>query len=711
MTTTTRRRIAVLGGGAGSLSTVFALTSEPDWQQRFDITVYQVGWRLGGKGASGRDRAIADRIYEHGFHMWMGFYANAFQVMRQAYDERRALLDDPGVFHEWSDAFKPHTRFVFAEHVGEQWRPWVIDYPTYPGDPSEPDETIAPWQYFAMAVRLLCDHFATSRHAASATPATTTHPLLARLAERLGHDIESLAVAGGVVALACARQLVEALGPALHDGAERHDLACAAVEHARAQIAAQLRPHIESDDEARRLWIVMDLGCSVLRGILSDRVMARGFDAIDDLEFREWLRAHGASEMAIHSTPVNALYAANFSYVKGDYQQPNFAAGVALQSYLRIFLASRGPFAFVLESGMGDVVFTPLYQVLKARGVKFRFFHRVTALRYDRGSNVVAGIELQRQVRLRGEYDPLYRVRGVDAWPSAPFCDQIDNGNELEAAIRAGEIDLESHWSPAWKDAEALTLQKGVDYDLIVLGISLGALGGLCREIVAARPEWRDMVARVVTVPTQSQQLWMTRDLAGLGWTTGSCCAEGFPPPLGQWLDATHALARETWPADEMPRSLAYFCDAFADADTAGVSADFPRQQLEKAAAGMRAWLETQTRLMWPDAAAAGGNGLDWNVLVDPAARDGAARLDAQFCRVNVDPSERFVLSVAGTTKYRLTADGSGVTDLYLTGDWVRNGFNVGCVESTVTSGLQCARAIAGVPVAIAHEHFFRAGS
>ena len=47
-----------------------------------------MGWRLGGKGASGR--GVADRIEEHGLHLWMGFYENAFRLMRDCYEERRA---------------------------------------------------------------------------------------------------------------------------------------------------------------------------------------------------------------------------------------------------------------------------------------------------------------------------------------------------------------------------------------------------------------------------------------------------------------------------------------------------------------------------------------------------------------------------------------------------------------------------------------------
>lgn len=46
-------RVAVLGGGPAGLAAAFQL-SAPGWEQRFEsITVYQQGFRLGGKGASG----------------------------------------------------------------------------------------------------------------------------------------------------------------------------------------------------------------------------------------------------------------------------------------------------------------------------------------------------------------------------------------------------------------------------------------------------------------------------------------------------------------------------------------------------------------------------------------------------------------------------------------------------------------------------------
>jgi len=84
--------------------------------------------------------------------------------------------------------------------------------------------------------------------------------------------------------------------------------------------------------------------------------------------------------------------------------------------------------------------------------------------------------------------------------------------------------------------------------------------------------------------------------------------------------------------------------------------------------------------------------------------RLGEARFESQFWRANFVPSERYVQSVAGSTKYRLRADGSGYDNLFLTGDWLLNGFNVGHVESATASGMQASRAICGAPKDIPGE-------
>ena len=54
-------------------------------QQGYDVHVYERSWRLGGKGASVRDQD--GRIHDHGLHVWLGFYENAFRMMRECYAE------------------------------------------------------------------------------------------------------------------------------------------------------------------------------------------------------------------------------------------------------------------------------------------------------------------------------------------------------------------------------------------------------------------------------------------------------------------------------------------------------------------------------------------------------------------------------------------------------------------------------------------------
>ncbi|HEV7862295.1 MAG TPA: NAD(P)-binding protein, partial [Acidimicrobiia bacterium] len=143
----------ILGGGVGGMTVAHQL-SRPGWQARFEsITLYQRGWRLGGKGASGRDAANADRIEEHGLHIWLGFYENAFRMMRDCYEE---LGRPPGApLRTTFDAFEKASRFVVMEDRPEGWVPWVADFPEDDTLPGEPDARLpSPWEYVLRALDL-----------------------------------------------------------------------------------------------------------------------------------------------------------------------------------------------------------------------------------------------------------------------------------------------------------------------------------------------------------------------------------------------------------------------------------------------------------------------------------------------------------------------------------------------------------------------------
>ena len=100
------RRVVILGGGMAGLTAAWRL-SGPGWRDDVaSITVYQRGGRLGGKGAS--SRGVHDRIEEHGLHVWMGYYENAFRLLREVYAELDRPTTDPACpIRTIEDAFTP----------------------------------------------------------------------------------------------------------------------------------------------------------------------------------------------------------------------------------------------------------------------------------------------------------------------------------------------------------------------------------------------------------------------------------------------------------------------------------------------------------------------------------------------------------------------------------------------------------------------------
>lgn len=154
-TATGRKRIAILGGGGAAMTAAYYLTSTPELRERLEVTVYQMGWRLGGKGASGRNSDVFDRTEEHGLHVWGGFYHNAFRMMRDAY----AALDRPPEcpLRAWSDAFVPHNMVVWEEFIGGSWIHWPVEAPPNDGIPGDGGEFPTVWQSIEMIVGWLRD--------------------------------------------------------------------------------------------------------------------------------------------------------------------------------------------------------------------------------------------------------------------------------------------------------------------------------------------------------------------------------------------------------------------------------------------------------------------------------------------------------------------------------------------------------------------------
>ena len=718
-----KERIAVLGGGVGAMSAVWGLTSQPGWQNRYEIDVYQMGWRIGGKGASGRNATLGERIEEHGLHIWFGFYDNAFTVMQQAYAELGRAPGTP--LATWDEAFKPQHYIALTEFIRGECKLWGIDTPPVPGIPGPHSERLSLWAAIRTALAWIrqwlghvrSTHLASPEHAQVGVP-NDSGSWLHRLAEHVERDVAHLA-SDLAHALHAFEQWVQHLPEALdqHDPAH-HALLAETLHGLRDWVRQRFDQDADLSDDLRRLLLCIDLATTTLAGMIADHVPTQGFEAINDIDFYAWLAKHGARDSTVHSAPVRGFYDLVFAYEDGDFDRPNIEAGTMLRGMMKVALCYHGAIMFKMQAGMGDVVFTPLYDVLKRRGVRFHYFHKVLDLQPDPSQPLVDTITLQQQVKLAvPEYAPLRSVNGLDCWPSEPRYEQLDPTQA--ALLQKHGINLESHWSP-WpeihraatgEDLPTRVLKRGVDFDRIVFGLSVGSLPEVAAPLLARSPALAACSTNVKVVATQAYQVWMSEDIRTLGWTLYGRDGQepvlsAFVEPYDTWAPMDQLLCREAWPAPIDPKNVSYFCSAFPCASYPPPGdITFPQRMAAQARQGALNQVQNELQPLWPKAYDANGFRFDW--MVDPSGATGAARFDAQYWRANVDPSERYVLSVVNSTQYRLQADGTGFANLVIAGDWLKTGLDAGCVEAGVMGGLQASRAISGWPAVIRGEGGF----
>lgn len=726
-------RVAVIGGGCASISAAFEL-SRPEHRGKYQVTIYQLGWRLGGKGASGR--GPADRIEEHGLHLWMGSYENAFRLIRECYtelqrDRRKCRIAD------WRDAFSPAPFIGLAQRArdGSYWN-FLSYFPPgdgLPGDPIGDNDPFTVTSYLARTASILRTLLlAVQAGRSSRTSGAARGPSDARRSnqrepnagEASSDPSQRIARLLGLGWIATTAGLIEAVELLELIFAPRSLYPVNAIEQLLEVIAAssrrQLEAVVENDPELLMLWHGIDLAMACMRGILRFGLITdpRGFDAINDYDFREWLRINGASERSIASPLIRGAYDLVFAYEDGDYQRPRHGAGVALRGALRMLFSSRGAMFWKMHAGMGDVVFAPMYELLKKRGVAFKFFHRLERLTLVDPAGLAPGerayvkeleFDVQAKVRNGKEYAPLIDVGGLPCWPSKPHWSQLADGTELERK----ECDFESHWDK--RKAGTKTLRVVEDFDFVVLGIGLGAIPGVCQDLIDRDQRWRDMVMHLKTVNTQAFQVWLGENMEQLGWNDPPLALSAFVQPFETWADMSHLIREERWKVS--PGAIAYFCSALTDPVMLQETSDkdYPeRRRLEVRENAIR-YLNNDIAQLWPKALRRRGE-FRWDLLMDPQgklpsrkARAGnQSSFDSQHWAANVNPTDRYVLSLPGTQKYRISPLDNTYDNLTVAGDWTTCGLDAGCVEAAVISGRLAAHAISSSPPLediVAYDH------
>jgi hypothetical protein len=171
---------------------------------------------------------------------------------------------------------------------------------------------------------------------------------------------------------------------------------------------------------------------------------------------------------------------------------------------------------------------------------------------------------------------------------------------------------------------------------------------------------------------------------------------------LYSWTDMTLMLKAENWPESIKPGHLSYWCGTVPDAVPIEPYTEnwFPKAQHARVKGITEQWLSDNAGWLWPKATLPElPAGFNFDLLTNPyedKVLNPVEKFHEQYFCINIDPTNRYTLALPGTNKYRLKAGESGFPNLFLTGDWIDFGFNVGHMEGAVTAGLSAAKAIMG---------------
>ncbi|HSH04839.1 MAG TPA: methyltransferase [Anaerolineae bacterium] len=760
-----KTKIAVLGGGMGALSTLFYLTDPRNpYHDQYDITVFQMGWRLGGKVASGRslEPEYHYRIEEHGYHMFPGFYNNTFHLIQECFKAMHThqppLRQPDAPLGTWQSLFTPDSTGSLIGQYKDLIYELNVQLPTNTQTPGSGDVFLDWISYVEMGYEVFREFLdylhkeVTLPHElhwlrdASAIHGSKHHPFFAMLKWYKSAPHELLEFADEQLDELLYWQ--ENMSPE-HIWSLKQDIACVKglAEHlwhdAETLIigiflwleATILRIYLilfwdihgaeikaGTNEKAFKTWIMINFMYANIQGIYSDHIYRKGFEHINNLDYRAWLKQYMVPDdnIMLSSALLNSAYNAVFGYIDGDTSIPEgepyapkaaIEAGTILKNMIRSTFTYKGASLYKINAGTGEAILTPIYLVLRARGVKFKFFHRVRSIHHsDDETKSINRLVIGEQVEVKGEYNPLFDVKGIACWPSTPFYDQLVQGEE----IKENCIDLEATKTP-WKDVKEHIFSVGdnnADFQKVLLGIPASALSSICPDLIASSPQWQEMLKYVVGTNTQSVQLWLNQTSSSLGRPADKSPGIDYPAPyLNDWADMTALTELEDWPAHSpYPLNRTYLVSVFPNqySDDQYLPANDPQNKEQCRPAGYdvvknttASILNDQIKYIWPLAQSGNNNHFTWSYLYDPRKGKHVAqsRLDSQYIRPNTNLWERYILSIPNSSKHRLQANNpQEFSNLYLCGDWVWTGINAGSMEATIMSGMLASLALSGYP-------------
>ena len=650
-------KIAIIGGGIGGLTAAFDL-SDQKFETKYDITVYQMGWRLGGKCATGRNQSKNQRIEEHGIHAFAGSYYNALKMMKLTFDE----LDRPKS-HKLSDfesAFvKEYSSFMWDYQNGQMTK-WISQFPqiNIPGQTREQfNESLKETStlfHWVRSIAFILPKLISLPRLNNETPASIHINDYVNKIDVLKNSLGDFQLLSDIIPWDLFLPLFENPGrPPAGDDTDRRDL-----------------------DRIEFLQVI-------LRGVHDDKLDVDGFAKVDNEDFDNWMIRHGASDELMKSTLVTSTMFVTYQFPGGDLsRKPVMSASSFVQWILRGSAYIDAPY-YLFEAGSGETLIEPLYTLLKNRGVTFKFFHELSNVELSAKKDDVEQLTFNIQAELQnGDYDPLIDVKGLKAWPNEPLYDQLAEGRKQE------NIDFEA---PNAICRKTLKLNFKQDFDKVILAIPPKALMTSAKNLFYENSPWQK-IEKLALTATQSMQIWLNDPIEKLTQHTNSFFVSGnYRSGLHGIAEFKNILKHEDWTEQNAPQGLVYFSGVMTLPNKYGENSvrDLADQKAFQTAETM---LASSGIEIFPQSTERSSTAIDfafdYQALYPVNEKTkGVDRLSDQYIRGNALPSELYTQAPPGTKALRIDPLSPPLKNLTVAGDWVDTRLNVGSVEGAVIGG------------------------
>ena len=725
-----KEKVVILGGGPSALAAAYYLGRQVD---RYDVELYTLGWRLGGKCAAGRNMEVHDRIEEHGLHAFVGFYENGFRTMREAWTDAGLQIQVGCAPFNYEAGEGPVAgAFIGCDRVGVfekyecDWR-YFSTPQTFngkiPGEVPEGGEDPKPnvGHVVSSALRRVAhDTEVILRHGrvqedrfeAQKEPSLWT---------RIVADVKDFVDVGPRKLIDALEDLVgyveelaiESIAHEIESGSVLFRSIAWMLELVRSGLRTVLGDWMKDEPEVYFVWQGLDILITLLVGIIHAKTV--DFDDLDHHDMRQWLLDNGMDPRNKDAAAITQVYETLFAHGHTAYPD-KLAAGVGLRWFVLVSFLYRGYPAYYFKYSCPQTMVTPYYLALQKFGVKVHFFHEVLDLEIEGSGDerTLSAVKMRVQATTKDgtPYDPFVRIPGnppaIPSWPTTPKFDTLEQGDEL---ARRG-IDLESPWS-GWEGVAEKRLELGKDFDHCILGIPVSVFPAITKQLTdPASPshaqQWTDMVAGMKVIQTISAQLWFREPMEQLTTNPyGMLTSYALPEPsMG---DFTHLLQWEPWAElADGPQSVAYHTGSLVAITAAqGYPADappsWPREETGRWRTMFADWLRENYAGMY-DRVASYEDMMD--ALACAEDLQGEARLATQYFNISVHPSDHYVLSQPQAMDLRLGQAESYVQGLFLCGDWTRTDLNCGCVEASTQSGMLVSRVLSNEPRYVWHVGF-----